>query len=101
MEAVKDPFKALELVETSPQAATSSKATRQMITEAVAKARGQREEKLAGSAWYELEGLIPYRDLLFVAGFALVVAGVALWSRPAALVVGGAGLMYLGWLMSK
>ena len=102
MEAAKDPFKALELVETSPQVAVTANQTGKMIREAIAKARGkQRDEKSASPAWYELERLIPYRDLLFVAGFALVVMGVSRWSAPGALITAGAGLMYAGWLMSR
>lgn len=45
------------------------------------------------------------RDLLTtvleVLGLALIVAGVALWSTPAALITAGAGLIGIGYLLGR
>ena len=45
------------------------------------------------------------RDLLTtvleLAGLALIVAGVALWSIPAALITAGAGLVGVGYLLGR
>lgn len=51
--------------------------------------------------WYELDRYLAYRDLLFLAGFGLVIAGVAWWSGAGAMVLAGVGLMLAGWLMSR
>ena len=51
--------------------------------------------------WYELDWLLPYRDLLLAAGYGLVVAGAAIVYFPAGLVVAGAGLVALSWKMAK
>ena len=51
--------------------------------------------------WYDAERYLPYRDLLFVAGFATVVGAVAHWTPAGAVALAGAGLMFAGWLMSK
>ena len=69
------------------------------VATAVRAIRAGRGQKHPSS--FSLENLTPHRDAVFVAGFALVVAGVSMWSVPAALIVAGAGLMYAGYLMSK
>jgi len=55
--------------------------------------------------WYELDWLLPAKDLLLVAGGLLVVFGVyQLWpphSHAMSWMVAGAGLMRLAWLMGK
>lgn len=51
--------------------------------------------------WYELERLVPYRDLVLVLGALLTVIGVMLVFVPAALIVAGVGLVYLSWRMAK
>lgn len=61
----------------------------------------QAERRQKPSSSFSLENLTPYRDAIFIVGFVLVVAGICLWSRPAALIAAGAGLMYAGYLMSK
>ena len=99
MEAAKYPFKTLELVETSPQTSELSPQVRKTIAETLAAKNGKtRVEPAVGHSWYELERLIPYRDLLFVVGFALVVAGVSRWMMLARMarskVAGGSGIWW-------
>ena len=101
MAVAKDPFKALELAEISPQAAELSRETQKAVNALIAAKKKPQGESVVRPAWYELEWLVPYRDLLFVLGFASVVAGVSRWSAPGALITAGAGLMYAGWLMSR
>ncbi len=43
--------------------------------------------------WYDLERLVPYRDLILVIGFGLIVYGIGLIYAPAAWIVAGAGLV--------
>jgi len=57
------------------------------------------EEKSA--KWYELEALIPYHDLVALAGFLLFVGCVAMYSWRVSIGVAGAVLMWLGWIMGK
>lgn len=52
------------------------------------------------SHWYELDLLLPYRDLILVLGFFCVVYGVRCWSGPGAWIVGGAGLIAASWRMA-
>lgn len=52
-------------------------------------------------AWCDLGKLAPFRDLLLIAGFGLIVAGIALVNVPSALVAGGIGLILASWLMSR
>jgi hypothetical protein len=50
--------------------------------------------------WYDLDYLVPYRDLIFVIGFAVFETGVFLIpgiGLPAGLITTGAGLMYAAW----
>ena len=56
--------------------------------------------------WYELDSLLPYHDLIVLAGFLMVVAGVWLigtWplSHAAALIVAGGGVEKTGWMMAR
>ena len=44
----------------------------------------------------KLAGAVDLRDLLAIAGLALLTYGAYLLSRPAGLIVAGAGLWYLG-----
>ena len=60
-----------------------------------------RLEKAQPAKWYELEALMPYHDLVALAGFALFVGCVALYSWRVSVGVAGAALMWLGWLMGK
>ena len=100
-----DPFKTLLLdgkggEEPDPTVMELSPTTRRIIEERKAKlAAAQPKPKLR---WYEfLEMLTPYRDVLLILGFGFVVAGVALWTVPGALVLSGIGLMAAGILMSR
>ncbi len=45
--------------------------------------------------------LFPVRDVFFLAGLACVVRGVSLFSVPAAWIAAGAGLLLIGWALSK
>lgn len=56
---------------------------------------------LPGPKWYELDALFPYRDLLMVIGYIMVVGGIGMWSIPAALIFGGLGMIAASWLMSR
>lgn len=50
--------------------------------------------------WYELDWLVPYRDVVLVLGFASFVTGVFLLPRfgvQAGLMVLGVGLVYAAW----
>jgi hypothetical protein len=58
------------------------------------KPRNDEEEKKR--RWYELDGLAPYRDLFVLAGYVLIVAGVAAIGTAFGCVVGGAGLIWIG-----
>jgi hypothetical protein len=51
--------------------------------------------------WYELDWLLPYKDLVGVAAFALAVTGAAMLNRPAALLLASALLFRLNWLMGS
>jgi hypothetical protein len=51
--------------------------------------------------WYELDRLLPYRDLVLVAGIACLLGGVACYTLPGALMLAGAILVALGWLMGR
>lgn len=51
--------------------------------------------------WYELDILAPFHDVVALVGFALLVGGVAMFSHGGALIVAGAGLLALGWMMAK
>lgn len=51
--------------------------------------------------WWELERLIPYRDLVMVVGYLVITGGVALWSVPACLVFAGSGIVALSWLLGR
>ena len=56
--------------------------------------------------WYELDWLLPFRDLVTVIGFALFVAGIYQMpypriSHPLAMIVTGAGILKFGFLMSR
>lgn len=51
--------------------------------------------------WYDiLEALVPFSDLVIIAGFAIVVAGIAMIHRPAAVVLAGLGILKVGWWMA-
>ena len=92
MSTPKDPFKTPEVTEETT--------LQQAVAEAQRKANARREARQK-SRWYELDRLVPYRDLLLVVGFGMVVAGISRWTIPGAVVVGGAGLMLASWLMSR
>jgi hypothetical protein len=50
--------------------------------------------------WYELDYLVPYRDVVLALGFFIFVTGVFLIPRagvPLGLIALGAGLMYAAW----
>ena len=50
--------------------------------------------------WYELDFLVPYRDLILALGFFLFEAGVFLipgWGVEAGLMTTGIGLMVAAW----
>ena len=52
--------------------------------------------------WYELEWMVPYRDLVLVIGYALFEAGVFLiprWGLQLGLVTTGAGLALAAWFL--
>ena len=67
-----------------------STATRRIIAERKAKAAPERSK----TRWYEvLDLLVPYRDIPLILGFGCVVAGVATWTMPGALILLGLGLM--------
>ena len=51
------------------------------------------------TAFYELDKYAKYNDPLMVAGFLVVVAGVALMHVPIAVVLLGGGMMKLAWMM--
>lgn len=51
--------------------------------------------------WWELERLIPYRDLVMVTGYLVITGGVAMWSVPACLVFAGSGIVALSWLLGR
>ena len=55
--------------------------------------------------WYELEWLLPWKDILLIAGGLLACYGVyglyAPYTHAGAWIVAGAGLMRLAWLMGK
>jgi hypothetical protein len=55
--------------------------------------------------WYELEWLLPGKDILLLAGGLLVCYGVyalyAPYTHAGAWIIAGAGLMRLAWLMGK
>jgi hypothetical protein len=51
--------------------------------------------------WYDLERYSSYRDLLAVAGFVLIVAGLAQISGPAAIMLLGTGLIAAAYLMAR
>lgn len=51
-------------------------------------------------AFYELDRWSRYNDPLLVAGFLVVVAGVALIHVPSAVVLLGGGMMKLAWMMA-
>ena len=53
------------------------------------------------SHWYELNWLIPFRDLLLVAGGAVTCYGIYGVYPPLAWVSAGVGMMRLAWLMGK
>ncbi len=49
----------------------------------------------AKAKWYDfLERLVPYRDVVMLAGAGLVVAGVWMYDAPAGLIVSGAFAIY-------
>jgi hypothetical protein len=50
--------------------------------------------------WYELDWLLPYKDLMLIAGGALVVAGVAMMTVAGSLIVAGSALAFLAWRMA-
>ena len=76
-----------------------SEATRKFIAERDAKSAPP--PALAKPRWFELDRFTAYRDVPLVVGFASVVAGVALWTVPGALIVGGVGLIIVSWMMSR
>jgi len=50
--------------------------------------------------WYELEWLVPFRDLILLFGFAVFETGIFLLPRVGTqlgLMTTGAGLMYAAW----
>ncbi len=50
--------------------------------------------------WYELDWLLPYKDVVLVVGFALLTAAAAhRWGLDAALAVAGVEVLWLAWLM--
>ncbi len=59
------------------------------------------EEEKVNLKWYELDRLVQYRDPILLIGFLCVVIGVALVFWPGALIVLGAGLIVLSWLMAE
>ena len=76
-----------------------SEATRKFIEQreaAAAPAQVQTKPR-----WFELDRFAAYRDLPLVVGFVSVIAGVAMWTVPGALVVAGVGLMVVSWMMSQ
>lgn len=50
--------------------------------------------------WYSLENLVPYSDLVAALGAVLLIGGIAAIYWPAAMIVGGALLMWMAWKMS-
>lgn len=51
--------------------------------------------------WYEFDRLIPYQDIVFVVGGLLVAAGAWWIYPPSALLIAGAGLIWLAILMGR
>jgi hypothetical protein len=51
-------------------------------------------------AWYELDRYQRYRDLFLAIGFLILLSGIAMISKPAAIICAGVGLMILAYLMS-
>lgn len=52
--------------------------------------------------WYELDWLIPYRDLIGLLGLGLITGGVyKLLSLGAAMVVAGLGMLAVSYLAGK
>src|ERR1700721_1929921 len=49
--------------------------------------------------WYELERYVPYRDQIAVLGFLVIVYGVSRLSVTGSVILFGAGLCFLGYLM--
>jgi hypothetical protein len=47
-----------------------------------------------------LDWLLPYKDLMLIAGGALVVAGVAMMTVAGSLIVAGSALAFLAWRMA-
>ena len=66
-------------------------------------AKGLAAEQREKSQWYDLDRWARYSDPIIAAGFGLFVAGVIILSHSiaAGFVIGGAGVMGLGWLMAK
>jgi len=51
--------------------------------------------------WFELSRYERYADLFMIVGGLSIVGAVAYWSIPAGVVLFGAGMLSLSWLMSR
>jgi hypothetical protein len=52
------------------------------------------------SRWYELDYLVPYRDVVLVLGFGIFLAGVFLIPKaglPLGFMAAGAGVIFAAW----
>lgn len=71
------------------------------LTLAEASSTLPRSSKSLKTPFYNLDRYSKYRDPIMVAGFGLVLIAVARISPVAAVMLLGAGMMYVGWLMSR
>lgn len=56
---------------------------------------------VAKRKWYELDSLVPYRDLILALGFGLFVGGVMMFSVSVGVIVFGAGLVWVSQRMAQ
>lgn len=71
------------------------------VTAAPARETRQDAPTREHGAFYELDRWSKYNDPLLVAGFLIIVAGVALIHAPSAVVLLGGGMMKLAWMMAS
>lgn len=52
-------------------------------------------------AWYELDWILPYRDLMGPVGATLVVLGIAMVHVPSSLVMAGFFVLTFWWMLGR